>query len=87
MSKEVEEPKVHRIDHKAVRDALLALQAQVAGHLDLEGFAYIKITRTGPDTCFSSDKTSEVLKLEGCDYKEQERTFWQNPAMRKWWRA
>lgn len=52
-------------------------------HLDLEGFAYIKITRTGPQSCFASDATSDVLKKD-MSYTEIAEAFWKVPASYKW---
>lgn len=63
-----------------VVDALGQQVNVIVGHLDLEGFAYVKITRTGAEECFASDVTSEVLKKEGFDYKEQKFHFWKRPA-------
>jgi hypothetical protein len=79
-----ESKKVHKIEVRAVREALLAQVHVVAAHLDLEGISYIKLTRTGADICFSADHTSKVLKLEGMDHAEQSKVFWKKPAMEKW---
>ena len=54
------------------------------GHLDLEGIAYIKITRTGANECFASDETSQALLDKGMDYEEQARVFWKKPARDKY---
>lgn len=76
-----------RIDRKKVKEALLAHLEIAAAHLDLEGIAYIKLTRTGSQACFSMDVTSEVLKKQGFDVKDQSKAFWSRPAMEKNWDA
>lgn len=77
-----------RIDRAKVKEALLQNLEVAAAHLDLEGFAYIKLTRTGAQACFSADVTSEVLKNGGCTgekmtTKEISKTFWSKPAMER----
>ena len=56
----------------------------IAGHLDLEGFAYFKVTRTGRSECFASDVTMEVLKKDGVTYTDM-APFWNHPACEKEW--
>ncbi len=72
-----------RMPAKPIGKAILSMVPVIQGHLDLEGFAYIKVTRTGTIECFAADETSEALKRNGFDYKEQSKTFWKNPAMEK----
>ena len=65
-----------------------ALKSQIvvgAAHLDFEGVAYIKLTRTGKDTCFAADVTSLILGggENSGKYKAQEH-MWKVPAMEKW---
>ena len=64
-----------------------ALVEIVAGHLDLEGFAFIKITRSGAQECFGADATSEVLRRDGTTYKAMAELHWKDPAMEKWARV
>lgn len=74
-----------RIPQSKVEEALKSQIVVGAAHLDFEGVAYIKITRTGPDACFAADVTSNILgggEVPG-KYKEQEK-LWQTPAMEKW---
>lgn len=64
-----------------------ALQQQIvvaAAHLDFEGVAYIKLTRTGPSECFAADVTSNTLGggENSGRYKEQQK-MWEKPAMEK----
>ena len=75
-----------------MKDAILPNVEIVAAHLDLEGFCYLKITRTGRDECFSADVTSQVLRGEEpasgkMTTKEISKTFWSRPAMEKDWDA
>ena len=61
----------------------------IMGHLDLEGFCYIKITRTSGKDCFAADLTSQVLKGEepaGGPQTQEEisRMWWRHPAREKW---
>lgn len=61
----------------------------IMGHLDLEGFCYIKVTRTSPDDCFAADVTSQVLKKEepqgdAMTNEDMARTWWKVPAREKW---
>jgi hypothetical protein len=73
-----------RIDRKKVNAALKNLPVEVvAAHLDLEGLCYIKVLRTGAHECFATDVTAKVLKDEGFEYKDQEKSFWRKPAMEK----
>ena len=76
-----------RIDRAKVKEAVLQQLEIAAAHLDLEGFAYIKVTRTGAQACFSADVTSQVLKGEVNQEKmttaEISKTFWQKPAMER----
>jgi len=74
--------------NKAVA-ALIESSPVVRAHLDLEGFAFVKVTRTGPDSCFSADVTNHVLKGEepACGKmttKEISDTFWKVPASERW---
>lgn len=78
------EQKYEHMDQATVARAMGEQIESVRAHLDLEGVAYIKVTRTGPQNCFSSDATCDVLKAKGMDYKEQSETFWKKPAMKKW---
>jgi hypothetical protein len=80
----IEEKKVARISQNEVVRALGEQVEAIRAHLDLEGICYIKLTRTGANECFASDRTSEVLKSEGLDYRDQERELWRRPAMEKW---
>ena len=73
-----------RIQRKTVKAALLQNLEIAAAHLDLEGIAYIKVTRTGAQECFSMDVTSEVLKKNGFTTKELSKHFWSKPSMDKW---
>lgn len=59
----------------------------VVGHLDLEGVAYIKITRTGKQSCFSMDATGATLRGENAvklSWKELSE-LWDHPACEKNW--
>jgi len=76
--------KTGRIDPELVRMKLEDQLQVIAAHLDLEGFAYIKVTRTAAQDCFAADKTCEILKLEGMDLKAQKEAFWDKPACVKW---
>jgi hypothetical protein len=81
-----------RIDREKVKEALLQNLEIAAAHLDLEGFAFVKLTRTGLQACFSADVTSQVLKGEepACGKlttKEISKTFWSKPAMFKDWKV
>ena len=82
--------KLSRIGVDPIKKAVAQLILPIQGHLDLEGFAYIKITRTGKQECFAADVTSVILKGEepqgarGMSYREMEQTFWRHPAMEKW---
>lgn len=81
-----------RIPRQTVEKAVLPNIEIVAAHLDLEGFCYLKITRTGRDQCFSVDVTSQVLKGEEpasgkMTTKEISKHFWSKPAMDKDWDA
>ena len=81
-----------KISRDRVKAAMLQNLEIVAAHLDLEGFAFLKVTRTGAQECFSADVTSQVLKGEepACGkmtYKEIAKTFWREPAMEKWGRV
>lgn len=65
-----------------------AIKSQIvvgAAHLDFEGVAYIKLTRTGPQECFAADVTSLILGggENSGKYKAQEH-LWKQPAMEKW---
>ena len=78
-----------RISRQVVGDALAPNVEIIAAHLDLEGFAYVKITRTGKQGCFSADVTSMILKGEEpaggkMGYSDMDKMFWQHPAMEKW---
>lgn len=73
-----------RIDPELVRMKLEDQLTVIAAHLDLEGIAYIKVTRTAAQDCFAADKTCEILKLEGMDLKAQKEAFWDKPAYVKW---
>ena len=76
-----------RIDRAKVKEAVLQQLEIVAAHLDLEGFGYIKVTRTGAQACFSADVTSQVLKGEIAHEQmttaEISKTFWSKPAMER----
>lgn len=61
------ELKMVRMPAMPVHDALLQQMPQIVGHLDLEGVAYVKLTRTGAKTCFASDATADVLPNRGHD--------------------
>lgn len=80
------EPKKRvRIPQSKVEEALRGQIVVGAAHLDFEGVAYIKLTRTGPDSCIAADVTSNVLgggEVPG-KYKAQE-VHWKTPAMEKW---
>lgn len=84
------EEKVVRIARNKVHQALLPHIEVFAAHLDLEGFAYIKVLRTGPHECFAQDVTSRILKGEepqgnrNMTTKEISDAFWKTPAMVKW---
>ena len=80
---------VVRIARKKVKEALVPHVETFAAHLDLEGFCYIKVLRTGPHECFAQDVTSRVLKGEdpqggAMTLKDMADTFWKKPAMVKW---
>lgn len=92
MSDEFYETKklLSRIDREKVKAAILQNLEVMAAHLDLEGFAFLKLTRTGLQACFSADVTSQVLKGEEpaggkMTTKEISKTFWNKPAMFKDW--
>lgn len=82
--------KVVRIARKKVKDALLQHIEVFAAHLDLEGFCYVKIVRTGPHENFAQDVTSKILKGEepqgfkNMTHAEMSEAFWNRPAMVKW---
>lgn len=86
----LKDKRVVRIARDKVRKALLPHIETFAAHLDLEGFAYIKVLRTGPHECFAQDVTSRILKGEepagsrNMTTKEISDTFWKEPAMVKW---
>lgn len=74
---------------EAVQKALAEQVPSIQGHLDLEGFAYIKVTRTGKDDCFAGDATMDVLtRRAGCEraftVDEVAALFWKKPAKEKW---
>lgn len=80
---------VVRIARKKVQQAITPHVETFAAHLDLEGFCYIKVIRTGPHECFAQDVTSRVLKGEDpqggkMTLAEMSATFWKEPAMVKW---
>jgi hypothetical protein len=77
---------VVRIDRKCVKDAMTPHVEVIASHLDLEGFCYVKLIRTGPNQCFMQDVTTRVLKGESETFtlKEIAKAFWREPAMEKW---
>ena len=80
---------VVRIARKKIKDAIVPHLETFAAHLDLEGFCYIKVLRTGPHECFAQDVTSHVLKHEAgleraMTVREISDTFWKEPAMVKW---
>lgn len=80
-----EKKKGTRIDPSRVSEALKNLHVVSAAHLDFEGVAYIKLTRTGAQECFAADVTSQILgggEVAG-KYKAQEH-MWKRPAMEKW---
>ncbi len=78
------EPKKRvRIPQSKVEEALKSQVVVGAAHLDFEGVAYVKLTRTGKDTCFAADVTSLILGGGDSKYKEQEH-LWKVPAMEKW---
>lgn len=77
--------KVAKINRLQVVRALAEFPVEVvAGHLDLEGFCYLKVVRTGPNECFVKDHTSDSLRNEGMSYKDMESLFWRKPASEKW---
>jgi hypothetical protein len=80
-----EKKKVTRIDPSRVSEALKNLHVVGAAHLDFEGVAYIKLTRTGAQECFAADVTSLILGggENAGKYKAQEH-LWKTPAMEKW---
>lgn len=85
----MKDKKVVRIARKNVREAIVPHVETFAAHLDLEGFCYIKVIRTGAHECFAQDVTSLVLKGEdpaGGKMTSEEigNTFWKEPAMVKW---
>ncbi len=79
------EPKKRvKIHPSKVEEALRNLHVIGAAHLDLEGVAYIKLTRTGAQECFAADVTSNILgggEVPG-KYKAQEH-LWKTPASEK----
>lgn len=87
--------RLERINPATVRVEFSKAQGIIAGHLDLEGFAYIKIVRDGPQSCFFQDVTQRVLEgMEpdthpggGMTKAEIEKVFWREPAAVKWGRA
>lgn len=86
MSNSKEPKKRVQIPRSKVEDALKSQIVVGAAHLDFEGVAYIKLTRTGPDTCFAADVTSLILgggEGHAGKYKAQEH-LWKQPAMEKW---
>lgn len=85
----MKDKKVVRIARKKVEEMLKALPIEtVAAHLDLEGFCYIKVVRTGAHEGFAQDSTQRVLTGElgnpPMTVKEIGETFWKEPAMVKW---
>jgi hypothetical protein len=86
----MKDKKVVRIARKKVEQAIIPHIETFAAHLDLEGFAYIKIIRTGPHECFAQDVTSRILKGDepqgnrNMTTAEISDTFWKEPAMVKW---
>lgn len=85
----MQDKKVVRISRKKVEQALVPIDT-FASHLDLEGFCYIKLVRTGPHECFAQDVTSMILKGEepqgfkNMTYKDMQESLWKKPAMVKW---
>ena len=76
-----------RISQKKVREALEQQIIVARSHLDLDGFCYVKLVRTGPDDCFAQDVTSGLLRgeheLPKMTYREMERELWRHPAMER----
>lgn len=81
---------VARIARKTVEQAITPHVETFAAHLDLEGFCYIKLVRTGAHECFAQDVTSRILKGEepqgnrNMTTGDISDTFWKEPAMVKW---
>jgi hypothetical protein len=71
-------------------DKLKDVVPLIAAHLDLEGFAYIKVTRIGKTDCFAADVTMQVLTNEGGNPPmtrgEVAKLYWEKPANQKMWR-
>lgn len=87
MSKDKDDKKTRRlvrIDPKKVEAALKDQIVVAAAHLDFEGVAYIKLTRTGAQDCFAADVTSNILGggENSGRYKDQQH-MWKRPAMEK----
>lgn len=85
----LKDKKVVRIARKKVQEAIVPHVETFAAHLDLEGFCYVKIMRTGPHECFAQDVTSRILKGEepqggGLTNEEMSKMWWKEPAMVKW---
>lgn len=78
-----------KINPSKIEEALRNVHVVGAAHLDLEGIAYIKLTRTGAQECFASDVTGQILKGEEpaggkMTYADMQKVFWSRPAMEKW---
>jgi hypothetical protein len=73
-----------RIDPELIHMRLTDQLQVIAGHLDLEGFAYVKVVRDGVQSCFAQDQTSELLKTLGFTVEDQKKLYWDKPAYAKW---
>ncbi len=80
---------VVRMSRAKVAAALKTLPLEtIAGHLDLEGFCFIKVVRTGPHEGHAQDMTQRILTndidLRPMTVEEISKTYWKEPAMMKW---
>lgn len=73
----------HKIPRAPVEGALKDIAAIVQSHLNLEGFAVIKIQRTSKDDCFAQDVTMRVLEKD-FSRKDISEMYWKNPEWTRW---
>lgn len=69
----------HYMSQRRVEQALDGMIEHVRAHLDLEGIAYIKVTRTGKDACFASDATADVFRKDGLHNEDMAKLYWNKP--------
>jgi hypothetical protein len=92
MTNATNERPLAKMSRAEVERAIAQQIPEIQGHLDLEGFAYVKITRTSADDCFAADLTSQVLKGEEpasgpMTNAEIAKVWWKVPAREKWGRV